>query len=96
MYRLGQPFFHIHSGGCAATIFCVHPGGFAAVILKRSDNSGIFLMGNHIAEKSFFYLQRTVIVEKKVLNRVLKMPKRPLADCGFKTPYFWHDFSKIM
>ena len=47
---------------------------------------------HHIPEKSFFYLQRTVIVEKKVLNRVLKMPKRPLADCGFKTPYFWHDF----
>ena len=47
---------------------------------------------HHIPEKSFFYLQRTVIVEKKVLNRVLKMPKRPLADCGFEKPYFLHEF----
>ena len=47
---------------------------------------------HHIPEKSFFYLQRTVIVEKKVLNRVLKMPKRQLVECGFKIPYFGNDF----
>ena len=55
-----------------------------------------FSIRNNISEKSFFYIQRIVVIEKKVLNRDLKMPKKPLAACGFEKPYFWHDFSKLM
>ena len=71
-------------------------GGAQELKPQTSDlrpHSGDF---HHMPEKSFFYLQRTVIVEKKVLNRVLKMPKRPLADSGFEKPYFLPDLKKIM
>ena len=51
-----------------------------------------FSIKNNISEKSFFYLQRIVVVEKKALNRVLQMPKRPLAARGFEKSYFLHDF----
>ena len=65
---------------------------------ERAPTSSTLLnsMENNISEKPFFYVQRILVVEKKDLNRVLKMPKRPLAVRGFEKSYFLHDFYKIM